>query len=340
LGTGAAPTGSVTFTVSGLAPRTYPIDASGVARMPYLAASAGGKTLDWSYGGDAHYAPSSGTSTFTVLGPGDVVVTIFDGNNQTASRAAQFARFLRVKVTTAAGTPIANYPLTFTTEAHPVSGAVAILDATSVQTDPIGLASVTASASPVGLGAHRVRVNGLANAYFDLLTWEPSLATVNPSITVAPGAGAPVTVVQATNVVPPAPMPAGATFPYGLVGFTVEGLAPGATVQVTLTFPGNLNGTSYYKYRNGGYFPFPGAVISGNTVALTLVDGGSGDADGVADGRIVDPGGPAIVAAVGAPVTPVPTLSGGALVLLAAMLGLGAVAARRRATLPPRKGPR
>lgn len=338
VGAGAAPSGTVTFAVSGLAPRTYPLDGTGVARMPYFAASAGTRTLDWSYNGDANYAASSGTSAFTVLGPGDVVVTIFDGNNQTASRGAQFPRFLRVKVTTAAGAPVASYPLVFTTEAHPVSGAVATLDATSVQTDPVGLASVTATASAAGLGAHRVRVNGLANVYFDLLTWEANLTTINPSIVVTPGAGPPVTVVQAMNVTPPAPMPTGVTFPYGLVGFTLEGLAPGATVQVTLTFPGNLTGTTYYKYRNGGYFPMPGASISGNTVVLTLVDGGIGDSDGVADGRIVDPGGPAIVAAVGAPVTPVPTLSEGALVLLAAMLGCGAVVARRRATLPSRKG--
>ncbi|MFO1303530.1 MAG: IPTL-CTERM sorting domain-containing protein [Burkholderiales bacterium] len=342
VGGGAAPAGTVTFTVTGLGPNTFLLDATGVARMPYFAASAGPRTVDWSYNGDANYAPSSGTATFTVLGPGDVVVTVFDGNNQTAARGAQFSRLLRVKVTTPAGAPVANYPLTFTPEAHPVSGAVATLSASSVQTDPIGLASVTASASPAGLGAHRVRVNvnGLPTVYFDLLTWEASLTTINPSIVVAPNAGPPVTVVQATNVVPPAPLPSGASFPYGLVGFTLEGLTPGATVQVTLTFPGSLSGTTYYKYRNGGYFPMPGASISGNTVTLTLVDGGVGDADGVADGRIVDPGGPAIAAAVGAPVTPVPTLSEGALALLAAMLGFGAVAARRRPTLPSRKAPR
>ncbi|MFO1311400.1 MAG: IPTL-CTERM sorting domain-containing protein [Burkholderiales bacterium] len=340
VGAGAAPTGSVVFTVDGVTLGSAGLDASGTASLPYTAASGGVKTLNWTYLGDTRYALSNGSSTFTVLGPGDLVVTVFDGNNQTAARGAQFPQLLRVKVTTAAGAPVANYPLTFTTEAHPVSGAVAILDATSVQTDPIGLASVTATASTVGLGAHRVRVNGLANVYFDLLTWEAGLTTTNPSITVTPIAGRPVTVVEATNVVPPTPLPAGASFPYGLVGFTLEGLTPGATVQVTLTFPGNLAGTTYYKYRNGGYFPMPGASVSGNSVVLTLVDGGAGDADGIADGRIVDPGGPAVVAAVGVPVTPVPTLSEGALALLAAMmLGFGAVAARRRATLPASKVP-
>ena len=40
---------------------------------------------------------------------------------------------------------------------------------------------------------------------------------------------------------------------------------------------------------SAGYHEFPGAVINGNTVTLTLRDGGEGDADGVANGSIDDP---------------------------------------------------
>lgn len=36
------------------------------------------------------------------------------------------------------------------------------------------------------------------------------------------------------------------------------------------------------------------AEIDGSTVTFTLTDGGVGDADGVADGTIVDPGAPAV----------------------------------------------
>jgi hypothetical protein len=60
---------------------------------------------------------------------------------------------------------------------------------------------------------------------------------------------------------------------------------------------------------------------------LTLTDGGDGDSDGAADGRITDPGLPVLLAARhGA--QPIPTLSTWALALLAAALAL--LAGRRK----------
>ncbi|MBI5739648.1 MAG: DUF1573 domain-containing protein [Nitrospirae bacterium] len=79
---------------------------------------------------------------------------------------------------------------------------------------------------------------------------------------------------------------------YGLVSFRVNGLANGATATVTITYPEALPDDSvYYKVDDDGWHEFDGAVISGNTVTLTLIDGGAGDADGTANGVIVDPGG-------------------------------------------------
>ncbi len=75
-----------------------------------------------------------------------------------------------------------------------------------------------------------------------------------------------------------------------ILSYKVKGIADGATVEITLTYPNALGSNSkIYKIGADGFSEFPNAVISGNTVTLTLVDGGSGDADGVANGVIEDP---------------------------------------------------
>ena len=88
--------------------------------------------------------------------------------------------------------------------------------------------------------------------------------------------------------------PADMEFPDGLVSFTVQGVVPGDTIVVTLTFPTAFPaGSRFYKVNTAGFYDFSGAVISGNTVTLTLTDGGPGDRDGIVNGEITDPGGAA-----------------------------------------------
>jgi len=82
--------------------------------------------------------------------------------------------------------------------------------------------------------------------------------------------------------------PAGMNLPYGAISFTIEDLEPGASVSLRINVPGPA--TSYAKLTASGWTLIPGAVTIGNGVAVTLTDGGVGDADGVANGRIVDPG--------------------------------------------------
>ncbi len=75
-----------------------------------------------------------------------------------------------------------------------------------------------------------------------------------------------------------------------ILSYKINGISHGATVEITLTYPNALGSNSkIYKIDANGFTEFPNAVIAGNTVTLTLVDGGSGDADGVANGVIEDP---------------------------------------------------
>jgi VCBS repeat-containing protein len=98
----------------------------------------------------------------------------------------------------------------------------------------------------------------------------------------------------------PAGMPAGYEFPDGLVSYQVIGVAPGGTATVKITFPSGIPaGSKVYKVGTAGFQEFAGATIQGNTVTLTLTDGGAGDRDGLVNGIIVDPIGVAVPTATG-----------------------------------------
>jgi hypothetical protein len=103
----------------------------------------------------------------------------------------------------------------------------------------------------------------------------------------------------------------GVSFPNGLFSFNITGIAPGATVTVTITYPSAMPvGTQYWKCQNGTWInctSLLGDDDGDNVLTLTLTDGGLGDADGVANGTIVDPGGPGV--AVGAQIPTKPRAS-------------------------------
>lgn len=129
--------------------------------------------------------------------------------------------------------------------------------------------------------------------------------------------------------------PATLSFPNGVFAFDITGLNPGGSATVTITLPAGAAPSSYYKFINGSSFEFlhtagdlEGAVISGNVVTLTLVDGGRGDADGIANGTIRDPGAPVTRSAAAVDLD---TRSGGSWSWLNLLWLLPALARRRSA---------
>ena len=99
--------------------------------------------------------------------------------------------------------------------------------------------------------------------------------------------------------------PAGYTFPYGVLEFTVTKVKLGGSIDVTLSFGEELAAsTEYWKFGATPNDPTPHwfkipATVSGNTLSFTLTDGAIGDVDITVDGRIVDPGAPGMVEAKG-----------------------------------------
>jgi hypothetical protein len=118
------------------------------------------------------------------------------------------------------------------------------------------------------------------------------VATRCGTATVATNHGT-LTDVAATAVPSDPTPPAGLQFACGLIGFTVDDLDLGGSAEITMTFPAGITPTAYWKLQHGSWTQLHGASITGNVVSFTLRDGGTGDADGVPNGRIVDPGGPA-----------------------------------------------
>lgn len=130
--------------------------------------------------------------------------------------------------------------------------------------------------------------------------------------------------------------PDSVTYPYGWVAFKVKDLAPGQTVQVTLTPSGE--GPVPDRYIKCAPAPdcsvFDGATFTGRTVTLTLTDGGKGDADKLVNGVIDDPG--ALAVAKTPPVsTPWRDEKGGALPPLSALMLLLALSLRLASTQRP-----
>lgn len=131
----------------------------------------------------------------------------------------------------------------------------------------------------------------------------------------------------------PPQLPPGVNFPLGLFDVKLVTGDPGTQAQLTITYPDQLPADArWWKYgrthTNTGphWYVYSGAVISGNTVTLTLQDGGQGDDDLQVNSEIVDPGGIGIGGAAS-----IPTLSEWGLALLATWIaGLAWAQARRR----------
>lgn len=142
----------------------------------------------------------------------------------------------------------------------------------------------------------------------------------------------------------PPHLPPGYSFPHALFDFVLTGGSGAATI--TLSYPSAIPASAvYWKYgpspqghgcsgaacASPHWYQMPSAqvAIAGNTITLTIHDGGVGDDDLVANGVIVDQGGPGVPLDNGT--TPIPTLSEWALMAMAAlMLMLGLRHARTR----------
>ncbi len=100
--------------------------------------------------------------------------------------------------------------------------------------------------------------------------------------------------------------PAGTTLPAGLASFVLDGIPVGSTHTVSIYAASTALITGYAKYdtASGVWSMLPSGTVHvyADRVDIDLTDGGESDADKTANGRIVDPGGLAVVAVPPPPV--------------------------------------
>ncbi len=123
----------------------------------------------------------------------------------------------------------------------------------------------------------------------------------NPYLTlVAPVGSALVDVATLDPAMVATAPPPGTTLPAGLASFVLDGVETGSTRTISIYTAATAQVTGYAKYDpvTGAWsmLPSENVHVYADRVDIDLTDGGPGDADGIANGRIVDPGGLAIVA--------------------------------------------
>lgn len=93
----------------------------------------------------------------------------------------------------------------------------------------------------------------------------------------------------------PADAPLTHEYPVGFLGVGIKQVPKGGETTLTLQLPAGIHADAAMKCVPGsGCAPFP-ATAANRSIALVLRDGGAGDADGKANGRILDPVAPAVL---------------------------------------------
>jgi hypothetical protein len=130
--------------------------------------------------------------------------------------------------------------------------------------------------------------NDVTLQFLNFSEQESDGAASGPVYVAAP-AGTTITNSSVASV-PDNTLPSGAISLTGALTYDVTGLVPGSTIDVTFLLPVGSDPTNIYKFQNGSWVDLTSiATFSGDVVTLQLTDGGLGDADGVANGTIVDP---------------------------------------------------
>ncbi|QJR11378.1 hypothetical protein DSM104443_02453 [Usitatibacter rugosus] len=241
---------------SGAGGRQVTLTAVGLPSAPTgVGGSAGNANATISYGVPLSNGGLTITGYTVICNPGAITVTVSTLSRNFTGLVNGTPYTCTVAAVNAAGTGPASAPVTVTPTLLNVTGP-----------DPDGVGVVTAALAGGGGGC----------------SFAPTPAFVPP-------VGDPRS---------PPELPPMVAFPHGLFDFSLVGCTPGATVTLTLAYPDGLpvSKAQFFKYGPTvsdpvpHWSPFP-ATLAGNTLVITLVDGGAGDSDLAANGAIANLGG-------------------------------------------------
>ena len=254
--------------------------------------------------------PSSASTKMTVNGPGSLVANFYPTvkltANSTTVETIQGSSIVVGVVVSGGAQLISMRSAGYPSGATPTWSQIGFTDSPAGFPDSLRIA--TSSSTPVGSYAITLYADGLngqvSSTLFNFTVFAPSSADTvsinSPHGTVllstASGQFANITNV-AQSAVPPG-QPGGVSFPFGIFSWSITGLSVGQSVSVTMKLAFNVPSSAQYWKFLGGKWTNETSLLSGNnggnTLALTITDGGSGDADGSANGQISDPGGVAL----------------------------------------------
>jgi hypothetical protein len=336
-GSPGTPTGPVTF-LDGASPlcSAVSLNPSAKATCTTSALSVGIHSITAAYAGDANFGGSTSTAASQTVSKAATTTVVGAVSPSSPSTTLQP---LQVPATVAPGAPGAGTPTGTITISDGTGDTCTItLPATTCTLTVTSAGTKSITASYGGDPSFNASVSAAAGQTVNAVTvFNGTTATGTGTATAAmTGAGCTFTSAQFIPVAPLTPPP-GTTFPHGLFDFRIGGCGAGGTATVQVVFPQTLaTGAQYWKYGptaapqwyalQSGAPNFPS--ISGATVMFSITDGGKGDDDGLANGVIVDQGGPGVPPAGPGGVVDVPTLGALGLAALAALLlaaGLGLV---------------
>jgi predicted outer membrane repeat protein len=297
--------------------------------------TAGTCTINADQAGNASFLAAPTVSrSFTVNAVAPGAPTIGAATPGNASATVAFAA-----PASNGGSAITGYTATCNPGAVSATGSASPLTVAGLTGGTTYTCSVTAT-NAAGTSAASATVSVTAATV--VTTFTGASPTGTGSITASFSGGGPLCTYTVSQFIPetghaaspPAgSAPGGVVFPHGLFDFVLDGCTPGSSITMTITYPRTLAaGTQYWKYGPTSsdtaphWYVIP-AAIAGNTASFTIADGGLGDDDLAANGRIVDQGGPGFPTTVP---TQVPTLSEWALLMLALLVGLMGIAYRPR----------
>ncbi len=318
---GLTPTGSADFrlndvTIGGCGSQS--LSVAGIATCTTTALPTGFSNLTALYGGDANYLASVSDGVAH-----EVAAQSLSPLTQTVSGQVGTAITATAAYTATGFSGAVSYAISPALPAGlSLNSSTGVISGTPTATQTTADFTVTATGATSGSATATVSITILlATQATGNTPGGPVTATITGGTCLGYANG------SAQFTVPANP-PAGQTFPYGVFGFTVLECGTGGTVTITLRYPQPLpEGTQYWKNIGGTWFDWTNKVtITGNTVVLTITDGGEGDTN-PNPGEISDPSGP------GLNPTPIPTLSQWALLLLGGLLAAFGWQHRQRRSL-------
>ena len=246
---------------------------------------------------------TNNTAETTTLIKGGILVPILVGLTQADAEAAIVAANLTVGTVTtqASDTVLAGNVMTH----DPIAGtnvapgrSVNLVVSEGPDTDLDQVSDDIEDGSPFGGDGNQ---DGIQDSTQDNVASLPNHTDGNYVTLVSPP-GTQLANVQAQANPSPGDAPA-VNFPFGFLTFTVHGVEVGGATNVTLLLHGNTKVNTFYHYGPTPENPTlhwyeflfedtTGAEILPDQVVLHFVDGQRGDHDLLANGQIVDPGGP------------------------------------------------